>query len=285
MSAKEKLEQVLEHLINEEGEKASDLLHDVFVEKARSIYEGLIEEDEAVEEEVEDVEEAIAGDVADDFVNDIQADTDEIESEEVFSEDDLEDEEGDEMIEPEMDAEPEGGEEAVEDAFMNVEDALDELKREFAAMMGDEGEADMDMEEPTDDEEMGAMVDAEEELMMSADNNQNDDEELEEDYEDLEEGHDMAKVADPSNTEGADNKKSPVAGANPMNSGGASAVKMKDGSEGDHGTGGVSEDSAGNVNTVPGKADGDGGSAAPSAQETEGSDAKNTKSPISTTVR
>jgi len=285
MSAKEKLEQVLEHLINEEGEKASDLLHDVFVEKARSIYEGLIEEDEAVEEEVEDVEEAIAGDVADDFVDDIQADTEEIESEEVFSEDDLEDEEGDEMIEPEMDAEPEGGEEAVEDAFMNVEDALDELKREFAAMMGDEGEEDMGMEEPSDipgDEEM---IDAEQDLMMSADNNQGKDEELEEDYEDLEEGHDMAKVADPSNTEGADNKKSPVAGKNPMDSGGASAVKMKDGSEGDHGTGGVSEDSAGNVNTVPGKADGDGGSAAPSAQETEGSDAKNKKSPISTTVR
>ena len=285
MSAKEKLEQVLEHLINEEGEKASDLLHDVFVEKARSIYEGLIEEDEAVEEEVEDVEEAIAGDVADDFVNDIQADTEEIESEEVFSEDDLEDEEGDEMIEPEMDAEPEGGEEAVEDAFMNVEDALDELKREFAAMMGDEGEVDMDMEEPSDEEELAGMVDAEEELMMSANNNQNDDEELEEDYEDLEEGHDMAKVADPSNTEGADNTKSPVAGANPMDSGGAGAVKMKDGGEGDHGTGGVSEDSAGNVNTVPGKADGDGGSAAPSAKESEGSDAKNKKSPISTTVR
>ena len=285
MSAKEKLEQVLEHLINEEGEKASDLLHDVFVEKARSIYEGLIEEDEAVEEEVEDVEEAIAGDVADDFVDDVQADSEEIESEEVFSEDDLEDEEGDEMIEPEMDAEPEGGEEAVEDAFMNVEDALDELKREFAAMMGDEGEVDMDMEEPSDEEELAGMVDAEEELMMSANNNQNDDEELEEDYEDLEEGHDMAKVADPSNTEGADNTKSPVAGANPMDSGGAGAVKIKDGGEGDHGTGGVSEDSAGNVNTVPGKADGDGGSAAPSAQETEGSDAKNTKSPISTTVR
>ena len=285
MSAKEKLEQVLEHLINEEGEKASDLLHDVFVEKARSIYEGLIEEDEAVEEEVEDVEEAIAGDVADDFVDDVQADSEEIESEEVFSEDDLEDEEGDEMIEPEMDAEPEGGEEAVEDAFMNVEDALDELKREFAAMMGDEGEVYMDMEEPSDEEELAGMVDAEEELMMSANNNQNDDEELEEDYEDLEEGHDMAKVADPSNTEGADNTTSPVAGANPMDSGGASAVKIKDGSEGDHGTGGVSEDSAGNVNTVPGKADGDGGSPAPSAKESEGSDAKNKKSPISTTVR
>ncbi len=282
MSAKEKLEQVLEHLINEEGEKASDLLHDVFVEKARSIYEGLIEEDEAVEEEVEDVEEAIAGDVADDFVDDVQANSDEIESEEVFSEDDLEDEEGDEMVEPEMDAEPEGGEEAVEDAFMNVEDALDELKREFAAMMGDEGAEDMGMEEPTDDEEMGAMVDAEEELMMSADNNQDNDEELEEDYEDLEEGHDMATAPEPQKTEGSDakHKTSPTAGANPMDSGGRSAVKMKDGGEGDHGTSGVSEDNAGNVNTVPGKADGEGGSAAPSAQETEGSDAKNKKSPL-----
>jgi len=282
MSAKEKLEQVLEHLINEEGEKASDLLHDVFVEKARSIYEGLIEEDEAVEEEVEDVEEAIAGDVADDFVDDIQADTDEIESEEVFSEDDMEDEEGDEIVDPEMDAEPEGGDEAVEDAFMNVEDALDELKREFAAMMGDEGEVDAGMEEPTDDEEMGAMVDAEEELMMSANNNQDDDEELEEDYEDLEEGHDMATVTEPSKTEGSDakNKTSPSAGANPIDSGGRSAVKMKDGGEGNHGTSGVSEDNAGNVNTVPGKADGDGGSAATSAKETEGSDAKNKKSPI-----
>ena len=65
-----------------------------------------------------------------------------------------------------------------------------------------------------------------------------------------------------------------------MDSGGRSAVKMKDGGEGNHGTSGVSEDNAGNVNTVPGKADGDGGSAAPSAQETEGSDAKNKKSPM-----
>jgi hypothetical protein len=118
--------------------------------------------------------------------------------------------------------------------------------------------------------------------MMSANNNQDGDEELEEDYEDLEEGHDMATVTEPSKTEGSDakNKTSPSAGANPLDSGGRSAVKMKDGSEGNHGTSGVSEDNAGNVNTVPGKADGDGGSAATSAKETEGSDAKNKKSPI-----
>jgi len=39
MTTREKLEQVLEYIINEESEKASDLLHDVFVEKARTVYE------------------------------------------------------------------------------------------------------------------------------------------------------------------------------------------------------------------------------------------------------
>ena len=121
----------------------------------------------------------------------------------------------------------------------------------------------------------------------SDDDEELDDEELEEDYEDLEEGHDMATVTGPPEKEGSDakNKTSPSAGANPMDSGGRSAVKIKDGSEGDHGTSGVSEDNVGNINTVPGKADGDGGNAAPSAKESEGSDAKNKKSPISTTVR
>ena len=48
--SKQKLEQVLEYLINEEEEKARDLLHTVFVEKARAIHESLIEdEDEDIE--------------------------------------------------------------------------------------------------------------------------------------------------------------------------------------------------------------------------------------------
>ena len=38
MTTREKLEKVLEFIINEENEKASDLLHDVFVEKGRGIY-------------------------------------------------------------------------------------------------------------------------------------------------------------------------------------------------------------------------------------------------------
>ena len=65
-----KLEQVLEYLVNNESEKAQEMLHDVIVEKARDIHEELIntqtaesttEEattEEAVEEKAEATEES-----------------------------------------------------------------------------------------------------------------------------------------------------------------------------------------------------------------------------------
>ena len=61
--SKQKLEQVLEYLINEEEEKARDLLHTVFVEKARSIHESLIEDED------EDIEEALEDDTAEEEVD------------------------------------------------------------------------------------------------------------------------------------------------------------------------------------------------------------------------
>ena len=42
-TTRSKLEQVLEYLVNNESEKASELLHDVIVEKARKIHEELID--------------------------------------------------------------------------------------------------------------------------------------------------------------------------------------------------------------------------------------------------
>ena len=74
---------------------------------------------------------------------------------------------------------------------------------------------------------------------------------VEEDFEEIEEDASMNSVANPSNTDTASNKKSPVAGKNDM---GGNAVKVNDGSEGDHGAPSVSEDSAGNVNVPGGKA-------------------------------
>ena len=288
MTTREKLEKVLEFIINEENEKASDLLHDVFVEKARGIYEEIATEDEeieeATEEEVEeaksdddkeDKEQVDEADIQDQFADEVETDSEMIDQEEVAEEDPM----ADEMpMDDEMgDAE---GEDPVEDAFMNVEDALDELKAEFAQLMGDEEPVDMDDEAPVDD--MSDMVDAEEEdpLMMGGNDAEPVEEEL--DYEQVGEG--AVNVPDPNMSEtgfaaaggstGAVGSKSPVASKNDM---GGTAVKVNDGSEGDHGDNAVKEDNAGNVNVPGGKA----GKAQSNVADPKNSEeASNKKSPI-----
>ena len=292
MTTREKLEKVLEFIINEENEKASDLLHDVFVEKARGIYEEIATEDEeieeATEEEVEeaksdddkeDKEQVDEADIQDQFADEVEVDSEMIDQEEVAEEDPM----GDEIpMDDEMgDAE---GEDPVEDAFMNVEDALDELKAEFAQLMGDEEPADMDDEAPVDD--MSDMVDAEEEdpLMMGGNDEEPVEEEL--DYEQVGEG--AVNVPDPNMSEtgfsaaggstGAVGSKSPVASKNDM---GGTAVKVNDGSEGDHGDNSVKEDNAGNVNVPGGKA----GKAQSNVSDPKNSDeASNKRSPIDGSV-
>ena len=50
-----KLEQVLEYLVNNESEKAQEMLHDVIVEKARGIHEEIVgAQDAAIEKELVD---------------------------------------------------------------------------------------------------------------------------------------------------------------------------------------------------------------------------------------
>ena len=92
MSARERYIKVIESLVNGEEAQASELLHEAFVEKAREIWNDLIEQDEIVEDEVaeDELEEAIGGDKADDFLDDIETNEDEIEAEEMFGEDDEE---------------------------------------------------------------------------------------------------------------------------------------------------------------------------------------------------
>ena len=257
MSTREKLEKVLEFIINEENEKASDLLHDVFVEKARGIYEEIATEDEeleeATDEDVEEVDEAKnddnddkeqvdEADIQDEFADDIEADAEQVDQEEV-SEDEMEDEM------PEEDGMEEASDDSVDDAFMNVEDALDELKSEFAKLMGDE--------EPMDDEmsadDMSDMVDAEEEdpLMMGGNDKEPVEEEL--DYEEIGEA---VKLDDGEKhvTSTSEKSASPVGGGDKPDTG-ASAVNMSEGGDGDDITPEKPKvDDGGNVNTVPGKA-------------------------------
>lgn len=156
-----KFEQLIEYVINDEEAKARELFHDIVVEKSRTIYEEMMQEEaeeaeeeeleEAREEEEEEIEESLGGDQSDDLIDDI-----EVEEEGMNFEG-----EGEEEIE--MGAEEEAGEE-LEDRVVDLEDKLDELMAEFEALMGDEGvEGGEEMDvEIGGEEEFGGDMDAEE---------------------------------------------------------------------------------------------------------------------------
>ncbi len=133
---------------------------------------------------------------------------------------------------------------------VDAEEALDRLKAEFMELVGGAEE-----EVPMDDEMPMDAMDAEEEMPeMESVEQDGVAETVEEDFEEIEEAANMVAVKDPSDPVGADGgaQKSPVAGKNDM---GGKAVNMANsGSEGDHGVGSVSEDTAGNVNQPGNKA-------------------------------
>ena len=199
---KDSLVKVLEYLVNEDREKASDLLHDVFVEKAKNHWASLSESDESVEEDIQDedldetyeVEEGINNfDAEEDFLDDIETAENEIEAEEVYGEDD--DQEGEEEapemgmdMEVDMDSGEEEDAAEPEEALANVEDAIAELRAAFADMMDDE---------PAEEPEM------EEEVAFESDDSDG------EEVEAVEEGATMSAVS-VSHTDGSDNSKSPV---------------------------------------------------------------------------
>ena len=250
MTDRSKFEQMLEHLVNEETDKAKELFHQLVVEKSREIYETILAEDftteeDAAEEDEEDLDEAkdededeemdesfgfaeagdemdseeddIGGDASDDFVSDIDAG----------------DDEGDE--------EGMGGEGDIEDRVVDLEDALDDLRAEFEALMGDEaGEGHDDM----GGGDMGGMDD------MGGDD-MGGEEELEDSF--MREY--VEKVGNPKHGDNGANTKSVMAKANNM--GGTTANIVKGGESTTGGTKGgllnpsTKEENFGNVN-VPG---------------------------------
>jgi len=211
MSAQDRYKKIVESLVNDEMDTASDLLHEAFVEKAREIWNDLLEQDEIIEDEIseEDIEEAIGDTEAGDFLDDIESDEEEIEAEEAFGEAEDEDE-GELDPEAEMDAELELADddddagEGVEAAMDTVEDALAALKAEFAAIMGDDDGDDMEEPEMDDMEE----PEMEEEFAFESDD------EIEEEVEELDEAAELSAVKAPANTGGDDGKDSPIADMN-----------------------------------------------------------------------
>jgi hypothetical protein len=157
-----KFEKLIDLIINENTEQASDLFHDIVVEKSREIYESIMEE-EMMDDDMYD--EGMGGQVGDLM--------DEIQSEEHGM---MEDDEDVDAMDDEMDmadaddsfdlgdedfGDDEGGEE-VEDAVIRIEDKLDQLMAEFESIMG--GAADMD----DDDEVMEADAEEDSEEVMEA---------------------------------------------------------------------------------------------------------------------
>jgi hypothetical protein len=218
-----KYEQLVEFIINDENDKARELFHQIVVEKSRDIYESLVAE--------EDLEETIGGNEVEDLVDEVALDEEGISEEEEFgAEEEFDSEEGDEFGAEEQ------GEAEIEDRVVDLEDALDELKAEFDALMaGEAGEEDHADEFGAD--EVGADEANPEEFYESEEDDEEDDEEVDEsivrEY--------VEKVAAPANSEGAAvgtgksvavNSKSTVAGKNDM---GGTAVTSKGGNQDQNG--------------------------------------------------
>ena len=211
--ARNKLEQVLEYLVAGDETKAKELLHQVFIEKARNIHEELISAEEMDEE-------TLGGDEGKDLRHDVMHHSDhisdlndEIESEEIMGEDaemDMDDAEMD-MGDAEEDlgdamADAEGAEhdvmDNIEDTMGDLESALEKLKAEFEELEGasdDAGMDDMGSEEMSDDESQGE-DEGEEEM---------DEMFTEEDFDDLAEAVELEKVTVPTKGEVGAGKFSP----------------------------------------------------------------------------
>jgi hypothetical protein len=217
-----KFEQLLDYLVNEEMDKANELFHEIVVEKSREIYENMIAEeaeeevDEAMDEDDEEVDESmndeaveeettleIGGDATDDFIGDVADDS---MDGDVGGDDDM----GNMDMDGDLGGEGDGTE---EERISDLEDALEELKAEFEALMA--GEA----EEPEHDDMFG-----DEEGDEEADDEEGDEEADDEADDETKEGRMFTreyveKVADghgvekKGKAETADNTRSPVSSA------------------------------------------------------------------------
>lgn len=122
MAQTQKLEQVLDLLLAEDQDTAAQMLHQIIVEKARDIYESIVEQEESVvgsEDDTEDFTAQISdheADIESDHENDGEVSDDEGEDGDDEGEDDGE----------------------VEDRVEDLEAQLAELRAEFDALMAEE---------------------------------------------------------------------------------------------------------------------------------------------------
>lgn len=228
---KSTLEQMLEHLVNDETAKAEELFHEYVVAKSREVYENLIEEemeDEEVEEASKDEEsEEDKVDEASKKSEDDESEDEKVEEEfeEVAVEGDDEEGEMDAMggdatddLAGEIEDGEDEGEKEPEELFQDLDSIVDELQAKFDELKGgeDAGEA-----MPDEDEAKEAIAAA---IAPEVDELQT----MREYVEKVAGGHGAEKKG---SAEAADNKSSVVAGKNDMGGTAANIASGKEGSE------------------------------------------------------
>ena len=259
MADKTTLEQMLEHLVNDDAAKAEELFHEYVVSKSREIYEELIEEEVKDDEEVEEaskdddaedkeVDEASKDDDAEDEKVDEASETDE-EVDEEFEEVAVEadDEEEDPMdamggdktddLETDITGDSEDGDKEPEELFQDLDSIVDELQSKFDEIKGEEGdEMDMDAEKEEETFAPEASADPEGDAELAT---------MREYVEKVAGGHGAESKG---SADTADNKKSVVDNMkNDM--GGTSANIVKGGEESGKNTGGLADITPKDMNT------------------------------------
>lgn len=231
--AKNKLEQVLEFLVAGDEDKAKELLHQVFIEKARSIHEELINADEMNEMEVlgGDEGKSLADEIGH-HSDEIEELSDEIDAEEMMGEDadeitmDMDDAEADldDAMDDGMDVTADVGMDVVgddagdageagdpmaniENTMGDLEKALADLKAEFEKLEAGEGAEDEEIE---GEEIEGEEIEGDEDESEEDESEEEMDESFtESDFDDLAEAIELEKVSVPSSGEVGSGKYSP----------------------------------------------------------------------------
>jgi len=228
MSDNNKFEQLIELFIAEDEQGAKDLFHEIVVEKSRDIYESLVDE-EQVEETAEVEEDAEAVEESEDEA--VEESEEEAVEESGFEEAEIGGDQSDDMIddieadEQGLSMEADADDEEIEDRVVDIENALEELKAEFDALMGGDdaeggdAEMDMDMDMDAGDEE-GDEEEGDEEEMESVEPVEEETEEMVREY--------TEKAPAPVTAEQGDGSTGPVAGKNDM---GGSAKNLAQGGE------------------------------------------------------
>ena len=198
--------------MKKEGEESDEeAVEETEASEDEAVEETEASEEDAVEETADEADETIeevGGDATDDLIADIEAEQngDEMAPEAMHSMN-----AGD--MDPTDNDDAEGSEEEVKDKIMDLENALDELKAEFDAMMGDDDKGDEEADAPEMPEMPGEEVEMEADATEEEAVEETADEEVEEGESKtaeqlINEYSDMVK-ADMSN--GEESSKSPVA--------------------------------------------------------------------------